>query len=86
MKYSEYQVWFHAFNNAVLALSNRTDLSSITDKADEIANFCVEKFHEVEMPEVPDMSNIGSGIDLKGIVEQVAKDAMKENKGGKRKS
>ncbi len=86
MKYAEYQVWFHAFNNAVLGLS-RTDLfiSEIIESSDEIANFCLNKFKEVEMPEAPDMSNLGAGIDLKGIVEQVAKDAMKGNASGKRK-
>jgi hypothetical protein len=87
MKYAEYQVWFHAFNNAVLGLSRRTDLAttSIAGTANTIANICVDKFKEVEMPEAPDMSSLGAGIDLKGIVEQVAKDAMKGNASGKRK-
>lgn len=84
MKYSEYQVWFHAFNNAVLGLSQNQSIShDIIATADVIANYCVEKFKEVEMPEVPDLPNLGgssgSGIDLKNIVEQVAKEAMKGN-------
>jgi hypothetical protein len=89
MKYTEYQVWFHAFNNAVLGLSHRTDINvfEIQDRSDKIAKFCVEKFKEVEVPEVPDLPNLGgspgAGIDLKSIVEQVAKEAIKAN--GKRK-
>ena len=86
MKYSEYQVWFHAFNNAVLGLGPRNDLTinDVTTRANTVANYCLEKFKEVEMPDAPDLSNLG-GIDLKGVVEQVAKEAMKGNQGGKRK-
>lgn len=90
MKYAEYQVWFHAFNNAVLGLSQHQSVShDIIATADVIANHCVEKFREVEVPEVPELPNLGgtpgasAGLDLKSIVEQVAKEAIKGN--GKRK-
>ncbi len=85
MKYAEYQVWFHAFNNAVLGLAqHQTSSHDIIATAEVIANHCLEKFNAVEIPEAPDLSNIG-GIDLKGVVEQVAKEAMKGNQSGKRK-
>lgn len=79
MKYSEYQVWFHAFNNAVLSFSRNTELyvEQITRDAEYVANFCLEKFKEVENDKEPNISNLTN--DLKGIVEQVAQEAIKGN-------
>lgn len=88
MKYAEYQVWFHAFNNAVLGLSQNEGISSITElkkDADEIANFCLEKFKTVEMPETPDLGSALGGVDLKNVVENTVKEAMKGSQGGKHK-
>jgi hypothetical protein len=69
MKYSEYQVWYHAFNNAVQALANNSsiDIEDLMSGADKIANFVTAKFSGVEMPVTPD-------IDLQGLVSKVAKD------------
>lgn len=87
MKYAEYQVWFHAFNNAVLGLSQRKDImvSDIPHRADDIANFCLEKFKAVEVPETPDLGSALGGIDLKNVVESTVKEAMKGSQGGKHK-
>lgn len=82
MKYNEYQVWFHAFNNAILGLSRREDIafSTIKSGASDIADFCVTKFQTIEqLPESSDLSKIGEGFDLKGIVEKVVKNSLKEN-------
>lgn len=81
MKYEEYQVWFHAFNNAVLGRSQCgcKDTKHVIDFAECVADHCVEKFKYVEVREKMDLSSLGSagGVDLKSIVEQVAKDATK---------
>jgi hypothetical protein len=77
MKYAEYQVWFHAFNNAITAFAKRNDLSpnSVIAVAETIANKALEKFKDVKMPEAP----VGlEGIDLQGLVNQVAQKAVQK--------
>jgi hypothetical protein len=77
MKYAEYQVWFHAFNNAITAFAQRTDMtpSAIPTLALEIADIVLKKFKDVKMPETP----VGlDGIDLQGLVNQVAQKAIRK--------
>jgi hypothetical protein len=88
MKYTEYQVWFHAFNNAILAFAQRpndNDMVNVVGCAEYVANHCLKKFREVEVPEAPDVSGTLGGFDIKSVVEQVAKEAMKGDHGGKKK-
>jgi hypothetical protein len=72
MKYAEYQVWFHTFNNAITALSQRTDISmhNLSSLASDIADKALDKFKNVKMPDVP--TGIDGGIDFQGLVNQVA--------------
>lgn len=74
MKYSEYQVWFHAFNNAVLGLTQQETIKidSIIPIAEKIAEFALQKFNTVDQPQTPDLSSFG---DMKTIVEDVVKKA-----------
>jgi hypothetical protein len=77
MKYAEYQIWFHAFNNAITAFAHRTDMTprTIPTLALEIADITLEKFKGVKMPEAP----VGlEGIDLQGLVNQVAQKAVQK--------
>lgn len=77
MKYAEYQVWFHAFNNAISAFGRREDITpdlGIT-KAEQIADKALEKFKNVKMPEAPAGLE---GIDLQGLVNQVAQKAVQK--------
>ena len=79
MKYEEYQVWFHAFNNAIAARLQIKDLSvyQCIEDADAVANTVLTKFKTVETPEPVLPEGLG-GIDLKNVVNQVAKEVMKE--------
>lgn len=85
MTYAQYQVWFHAFNNAYAALCrtikeqepDHHTLRSIRSEAAEVADFILKKFEEVKMPEAPDMS----GIDLQGLVNKVAQNVIKTKAG-----
>lgn len=74
MKYSEYQVWFHAFNNAISALARQESLSvyAMIQGAEQIAEVALKKFKGVEQPQTPDLSNLG---DMKTIVDAVVKKA-----------
>lgn len=69
MKYAEYQVWYHSFNNAVQALANNNalDIEQLISGAETVANFVTAKFSGVETPATPD-------IDLQSLVNKVAKD------------
>jgi hypothetical protein len=71
MKYSEYQVWFHAFNNAVSALSHKDyNVNELCENSAYIADYVIEKFSKVEVPEAPPGLD---AIDIQGIVNQVIK-------------
>ena len=81
MKYSEYQVWFHAFNNAVLAFARRDgfDVYRVQNCASTIADTALAKFKDVDAPDIPDPSSLtNSGIDLQKIVLDVIKQATPE--------
>ena len=74
MTYAQYQVWFHAFNNAYMALCRmqsppNLSLVNVRDEAERVAGIALKKFEEVKMPDAPNMD----GIDLQGLVNQVAK-------------
>lgn len=58
MKYSEYQVWFHAFNNAVSVFSKRDDhysVKNVIGSSEQVASYALRKFKEVDMPSVPEL-------------------------------
>jgi hypothetical protein len=77
MKYAEYQVWFHAYNNAITAFAQAGNLlpSNVIEIAETVADKALEKFKNVKMPESP----IGlEGIDLQGLVNQVAQKAVQK--------
>lgn len=74
MKYQEYQAWFHTFNNAYSALCHIQGITTneVEIYANRAAEFALEKFKEVKMPETPDLSN----IDLAGIFNKVANETI----------
>lgn len=76
MKYADYQVWFHAFNNAISAFGRREDITLDLgiEKAEKVADKALEKFKNVQMPEAPAGLE---GLDLQGLVDRVAKSATK---------
>jgi hypothetical protein len=82
MTYQEYQVWFHAFNNAYtalcrdIAIARTLTLSEIQREAQDVAKIALNKFKDVELPDTPNMSN----IDLQGLVNSVAQNAVKGTK------
>lgn len=51
MKYQEFQVWYHAFNNAILAMGKNDYEATVqlVNDADFIANHTIEKFKKVDM-------------------------------------
>jgi hypothetical protein len=76
MKYAEYQVWFHAYNNAVSAFSERHGIvvKEVLDFAEMAAERALNKYKEVEVQETPSMPE---GFDLQGLVDKVAKNVIK---------
>ena len=76
MTYQEYQVWFHAFNNAYTALCRdvsvyrKLTLMDIRIEAQEIGDLALNKFKDVKLPETPN-------LDLQGLVNSVAQNAVK---------
>jgi hypothetical protein len=81
MKYAEYQIWFHTFNNAYAALvhSGNRMAGKALDCAKEAADLVVKKFQEVQTPETPEFKM--DGIDLQDLVNTVARNVT----GNKRK-
>ena len=79
MKYNEYQVWFHAYNNGVSAFARRHGIGAkeVLDFAEMAAERALNKYQEVEIQETP---IIPEGIDLQGIVDKVAKSVLKGKK------
>jgi|AACY02.16.fsa_nt_gi hypothetical protein len=74
MNYSQYQVWFHAYNSAIGAFAQRSDINpvDVSKYAEGVADKAYEKFKNVKMPETPAGLE---GIDLQGLVNSVAKKA-----------
>jgi hypothetical protein len=71
MKYAEYQVWYHTFNNAYTSAIRTYSHNDSLRFATETADFVVKKLSEVQMPEVPDIKM--DGIDLQNLVDTVAR-------------
>lgn len=67
-------MWFHAFNNAYTALCRAHNLNltanGILSEAHKVANDALEIFKDVKLPET-------TNLDLQGLVDSVAKNAVK---------
>lgn len=71
LTYQEYQVWFHAYNNAVGAFGQiPDDVQKVIEKADRVAQHALDAYKTVKQPEAPDIDT--SNIDIQGIVNSVA--------------
>ena len=75
MTYDEFQVYFHAFNNAYSSLCNAltseglntsTVLKAIELEADRIAVVLTDKYKTVEKPNVPDLTSAMENV-IKGL-------------------
>jgi hypothetical protein len=73
MKYAEYQVWFHVFNNVVISMARSSfNSDEINTRANAVATYAVNRFSTIEdAPAVPQ-------VDLQGIVDSVIKNAGKK--------
>jgi len=78
--YQEYQYWFHAYNNAITALSPKVSASdTLINEAEKIADKAAEKFKGVKMPESPNLDMSG----ITDMMKSAASDAMKSSGSGK---
>ena len=77
MTYDEFQVYFHAFNNAYSSLCNGlvpdlnglnrpSVLKTIELEADRIAVVLTDKYKTVEKPNVPDLTSAMENV-IKGL-------------------
>lgn len=73
MKYSDYQVWYHSYNNAITAFGRRDeDTSKIIEAAKQAADVALKKFEGVEHVDNDSM---------KDILSQVTSDLLKKRTG-----
>jgi hypothetical protein len=73
MKRKEFEVWYHTFMNAFQALPKDLDVASLIDSSEFVANYVTKKFQQVE--EDDPMQSVDE-FDLKGLVNNIAKNAM----------
>jgi hypothetical protein len=73
MKRKEFEVWYHTFINTFQALPKDLDVLSLINSANKVADYVTEKFKQVES-EDPQTSM--DEFDLKGLVNDIAKNAM----------
>ena len=73
MKRKEFEVWYHTFMNAFQALPKDLDVASLIASSESVANYVTEKFQQVEADDPqPSLDE----FDLKGLVNDIAKNAM----------
>jgi hypothetical protein len=68
MTYDEFQVYFHAFNNAysVLVRTGGLAFDQVEKEADRVANKLTDKYKSVEKPNVPDLTSAMENV-IKGL-------------------
>ena len=74
MTYQEFQVWYHTFHMAFGPCRKETTNQLAIKEAEEVADFVVNKYKDVKMPEVPNeipkldslLSNLMNNEILKG--------------------
>jgi hypothetical protein len=68
MKYEEYQVWYHVYNNAITSLLSHIRTLTIDQVillSDNVATHALDKFKAVDPQPTPTISN----IDVQGFVK-----------------
>jgi hypothetical protein len=73
MKRKEFEVWYHTFINAFQALPKDLDVATLITASESVADHVTNKFKQVET-EDPQPSI--DEFDLKGLVNDIAKNAM----------